>query len=338
MSFLRVVKRYLLSFTPNFKMALMLWPVLSAVLTIPILAYLYHKRGRLHLMQVVESYLAVLYLLGLVCFTLYPLPQGPTGLGFTYGVPWQTDPLRFVKDFRAYGWHSVPQLAFNVAFFMPLGFIAGRLFRLGFFGSTLLGLCASLLIETAQGTGVFGMYAYPYRCADVNDLMTNTLGAMLGWVCDAVFSVAVPHGELAKPGEYTYKPSVIRRFVAFALDAVFVFAAALGISLLVTFGFGMAGNTESFQGIFLSDAFGWSVLGVFVLFEGLIPWLDDGKTIGGSIVRMSFETKRRSTGRRAVYYLVRLLVLGFVCLAFPPALLVLGAFCLVAGKEPYDFI
>ena len=49
-------------------------------------AYLYHRDGRLRFGTFVGAYLTVLYVCGLGCFTLYPLPQGDAGLGITYGV------------------------------------------------------------------------------------------------------------------------------------------------------------------------------------------------------------------------------------------------------------
>lgn len=68
------VQHFLSSYEGNLKIAFTLWPVASFLLTLPILAYLYHRDGRLRLTTFGATYLAVLYGLGLVCFTLYPLP------------------------------------------------------------------------------------------------------------------------------------------------------------------------------------------------------------------------------------------------------------------------
>ncbi len=59
------------------------------------------------------------------------------------------------------------------------------------------GLAASLLIEVSQLTGLFGIYPYAYRCCDVDDVITNTLGAALGWVCAWLLGRVVPPGQLA---------------------------------------------------------------------------------------------------------------------------------------------
>lgn len=63
----------------------------------------------------------------------------------------------------------------NVLLFMPLGFflpVLWKTFR-SFWRTTLFGLCTSLLIEVLQ--------LFTFRATDVNDLMTNTLGTVLGW-------------------------------------------------------------------------------------------------------------------------------------------------------------
>ena len=185
---MNLIRRFLAGYTDNFLLALMLWPLASLLLTLPILAWLYHRDGRLRFGSAVSTYLAVLYVLGLGCFTLYPLPSGDSGLGITYGVPWQLDPLAFVGDFAREGVSTLPQIAFNVVLFMPLGFIAGRFLRWGFWKSVIVGLLASLCIEAAQGTGLFGIYPYAFRTADVDDLIYNTSGAALGWACAAALA------------------------------------------------------------------------------------------------------------------------------------------------------
>lgn len=140
---MNAVKHFLGNYSDNFAAALVLWPVLSFMFTLPILAYLYHRDGRLRFGTFVGAYLTVLYVCGLGCFTLYPLPQGDAGLGITYGVAPNFNPMNFMNDIAKDGLKAVFQLAFNVVFFMPLGFIAGRLLRLRLLPSVLLGLAAS---------------------------------------------------------------------------------------------------------------------------------------------------------------------------------------------------
>ena len=334
-----LIERFLGSYSDNFLLALVLWPFASAACTLPILAYLYHRDGRLRFVSVVSTYLTVLYVLGLGCFTLYPLPSGDEGLGITYGVPWQLNPLAPLGDFMREGISVIPQIAFNVVFFVPLGFIAARLFRCGFWKTLAAGLITSFVIETAQGTGLFGIYPYAYRTADVNDLMYNTAGAALGWWAAALLARVLPPGTLAEEDEVTHEPGFIRRCVAFWIDTTLVGIIASTVAGALTL---LSNNVPGLA--WLSTLFEegrlalWISAIAFVLVEGVLPWFHEGSTPGGGFVRMSCETRERTGARRVVFYAVRLAVLAAAFVYFPFAWPVLGLFYLVACRMPYDFL
>ena len=329
------IARFLSGYTENFLVAVALWPLASAALTLPILAWLYHRDGRLRFGSAVSTYLAVLYVLGLGCFTLYPLPNGNSGLGITYGVPWQLDPLAFVGDFRREGVGVLPQIVFNVVLFMPFGFIAGRLLRWGFWRSVAVGLLVSFCVEAAQGTGLFGIYPYAYRTADVDDLIYNTSGAALGWACSAALARVLPPGALAEEGEVTHEPGLVRRCVAFWLDTLLttlVSTVIAGIVILVLHN--VPGGER-----WVDEPWAlWAECLAFVLVELVRPALHGGSTPGGAFVRMSCETRERTGARRAVFYLARLVVLGGAYLFVPLAWPALVLFYLIARRMPYDFI
>ncbi len=276
----------------------------------------------------------MLYVLGLGCFTLYPLPSGDSGLGITYGVPWQLNPLAFVGDFAREGVSTLPQIAFNVVLFMPLGFIAGRLLRWGFWRSVLVGFLASLLIEVAQGTGLFGIYPYAYRTADVDDLIYNTLEAVLGWLAASALARVLPPGALAEEGEVTHTPGFVRRCVAFWLDILLVTLVSLvgggAIGLVLT----MLGTSEGVR----SHAMDLVLYAAFLWVELVAPWRHAGSTPGGAFVRMSCETREREGARRAVFYVLRVVVLGAAYFFFPILWPVFALFFLFARRMPYDFV
>ena len=332
---MNLIRHFLAGYTENFLLALALWPLASAALTLPILAWLYHRDGRLRFGSAVSTYLAVLYVLGLGCFTLWPLPSGGSGPGITYGIPWQLDPLAFVGDFLREGVSTLPQIAFNVALFMPLGFIAGRLLRWGLGRSVVVGLLASLVIEAAQGTGLFGIYPYAYRTADVDDLIYNTAGAALGWACAAALARVLPPGALAEEGEVTHAPDLVRRCVALWLDtllATLVSLVAVGAIALVLFN---VPGTERLREV--PWAIGVEAL-AFLWIELVVPWRHGGSTPGGAFVRMSCETRERTGTRRTAFYVARALVLGGAYLFYPLAWPALVLFYLFARRMPYDFI
>lgn len=77
--------------------------------------------------------------------------------------------------------------ALNMVMFVPLGIFARLLWKRGAVGTALLGFAYSLLLETTQLTANWGTAPFQYRVFDVDDLMTNTTGALLGWVAAALF-------------------------------------------------------------------------------------------------------------------------------------------------------
>lgn len=334
------IRTFLANYSGNFQITLMLWPMVSAILTLPILAYLYHRDGCLRAGSVLTTYLAVLYLLGLGCFTLWPLPSGETGLGITYGVAANFDPLAFVGDIAKDGWKAVFQLLFNVVLFLPLGFIAGRFLRMRLVPTLLLSLAVSGLIETAQYTGLFGIYPYAYRCCDVDDLATNVLGGVLGWLLASAFGRVVP--QKLEAVKITKHPGIVRRSVALWIDLTLVALMNGLFWLIVSLPFYLAGVELTLPGASTEQTQQW--LGdatfalLFLVVEVVIPWRHSGSTPGGSFVRMTCESHVRPSGSRAAFYAVRTATIAL--LLWIPWLMipVLGIFYLIKRKMPCDLV
>lgn len=98
--------------------------------------------------------------------------------------------IRFDPNFNlvpfAYMFSDFRNSLLNVLLFVPLGFFLPVLWKnfKNFFWASLFGLCMSLIIELLQ--------IFTFRATDVNDLMTNTLGTILGWVIGRGFLEAFP--------------------------------------------------------------------------------------------------------------------------------------------------
>lgn len=82
------------------------------------------------------------------------------------------------------------QMAQNVLLFVPFGIFARLLWRRGVVGTLALGFACSLLIEVTQLTANWGTALFQYRIFDVDDLITNTTGALLGWTAGALYVAA----------------------------------------------------------------------------------------------------------------------------------------------------
>lgn len=340
------VTGFLSNYSGNIKAALALWPAFSLLLTLPILAYLYHRDGRLRLSSVAIVYLAVLYLLGIGCFTLWPLPDGTSGPGITYGVEPNFNLLGFVGNIQEDGLRAIFELLFNVVFFTPLGFIAGRMLRLKLLPTLLLSFAVSLLVETAQLTGLFGTYPYAYRCFDVDDLVTNTLGGVIGWLAAAALGKALPDAPRAV--EVERHPGFVRRCVALWIDLMLVVVGTTALWSVVIGAQLFAAALSLPEALRIIDPDATSELAaralllaapaLFLVLEAVVPWFNGGRTPGGSFTHMTCESHSRTTGWRLVFYAARVLTLAALIVALPLALPVLAIFYAVARRMPYDYV
>ena len=334
--------RFLSSYSESFAAAVAAWPFASFALTLPILAILYRRDGRIRPLSAAGAYVSVLYLLGLVCFTLYPLPEGDSGPGITYGLDPIWNPLHFVGDIAADGAPAVAQLVANVALFVPFGFIAGRGMRLGAPASVALGFLASLGIELAQLTGLFGVYPYAYRTFETTDLATNTLGALCGWLLARASLRVLPDPGRLAPAAVTASPGIVRRAVAFCIDMALAAAASAiaGSGLLLAL-YALGGPPASAASLPALALLGTAAV---LAVEVAVPWRRGGRTPGGAFVRMTCETRERQGARRVAFYAARAFVI-LCAVGLPgiePRLTLVPLACLVfylfKRKMPYDLI
>lgn len=342
MGLMGVLGSFLSSFSGSFKAAMILWPFLSFLFTMPILAFLYHRDGRLRFSQALAAYCSVLYLAGLACFTLYPLPSGESGPGITYGIPPQLNPFNFILDIMKDGWKALFQTVFNVVLFMPLGFIAHRFLQMRLLPTIILSLITTCLIETAQITGLFGIYPYAYRTFEVDDIIFNTLGGVLGWFCAKLFNKALPQALISTP-EITHNPGFIRRIVSLWIDFTLIAFITFGpwiffelvSELLFDQAFSLLGmNTVQTESVLTVGCFTLAFCGIELVF----PWIKGGSTPGGLIVRMSFETKERTGWKRVLFYGVRGVFLASLFVLPQIIILLTIVFYPIAHKMPYDYL
>lgn len=211
-------------------------------LLVPALVLQYRRFGRPSLLRLLGTAAACVYTVGLIAFTLFPLPTVADACGARTGAILQPIPLHFLVDIAdeaaATSWSAamtsfaVMQVVLNVVLFVPLGALLRRLAgrRLG--TAVLIGLAVSLAIEATQYTGIWGIYPCGFRVADVDDLIANTLGAwagaviaprLLGWMPQARALVA--HRPPAVTGP--------RRLLGMLLDWLLIGAVEISLLLAV---------------------------------------------------------------------------------------------------------
>ena len=163
---------------------------LAIVLFVPFVWLNYRSDGRLTPGRTLLWVAFLVYAMALWTYTLLPLPD-PAHIACRSP---QTRPLQFIDDIRSYDTPTralvtnpvVLQVALNVVFFMPLGLFLRWLWGRGILWTAAVGFAVSLFIEATQYTGVWGIYSCAYRFFDVDDLLSNTSGAVMGAVLAAV--------------------------------------------------------------------------------------------------------------------------------------------------------
>ena len=154
----------------------------------------------------------ILYLAGLLIFTLLPLPSDPVAACAAI-IHWDNFmPLgsfvavadQFREGERLRGTLYALSILLNIALFVPLGALAETTWRIRRMrrapegapadGSRLarsiphrrvlawvaIGCVVSCLIELTQYTGLFGVVPCTYRVVDIDDVIMNTLGTYAG--------------------------------------------------------------------------------------------------------------------------------------------------------------
>lgn len=279
----------------------MVGPVLPAVIAIvtgvavgtalfvPFVALSYRRRGRLSAGRLLLWSAALVYFWALWAYTLLPLPSGAE----LQCVGTNLDVLEFVGTLRDAAGRpgrlltdpAVLQLALNVVLFVPLGFFVRVLGGRGTVAALLTGLGTSLLIELTQLTGVWGVYSCAYRVFDVDDLLTNTVGAVIG----SVLALAVPprHRGMARAVDAGQPRAVTRgrRALVMVCDWLGFTVVVFGTGVLVQLLLSVTGNESLMDDGRIASAVG----AVLALLVWLVAVLATGRTIGDLAVELRYH-------------------------------------------------
>lgn len=202
-------------------LAVLVGTFVAVVLFVPFVVVSYRRRGGAGVWWVLGWVLMAVYLAGLVAYTLLPLPSAGYRCRAVQLVP--LDDLR-----RLLAAHPSPgallrsmtvwQLALNLLLFAPLGALLRVRHRRGVLVAGGVGLAVSLLIELTQLTGVWGVYPCAYRVFDVDDLLANTAGAVLGSLLALPFARRGERADAGAPAPVT----ALRRAMAAISDGMLV--------------------------------------------------------------------------------------------------------------------
>lgn len=215
-----------------------------------------------------------------------------------------TDPSTWIPTLKC---ADVYEAFFNLLLTVPLGLFVRYFFRCRWWQALLIGFGMTLFYETSQLTGLWGIYAHPYRLFDVDDLIVNTLGAMVGfWIADPLTRHLPDIDELNEESmvESATYTTFTRRLLAFAFDLVPVAAVFAAIALLAP------GLLENPTALLIAATV---TTGIFFM---LVPVITDGATLGDKVLELRIV---RPDGSRASRWqcALRYLLLFWVFLLIP---------------------
>lgn len=269
------------------KLSFLIFPVIACFITMPYVIWMYRKYGSINFTKAIIVYSFILYLE--CCFFLVNLPLPKIDSVHTRYIDMMNlQPFKFVLDFmkesplrildkttyvRAlkHGTFYVP--AFNVLMLIPFGIYLRYYFKCSLKKTIALTALLSLIFELIQLSGLFFIYSGPYRLCDIDDIIQNTLGGIIGYYIGGIASLILPKREKLDEAALKKGKEVpgLRRILAFLIDIFIINIVNAILKVILPFSFVI----------------------IFILYFTIIPiW--KGNTIGSKILKFHFEIENNN--------------------------------------------
>lgn len=301
--------------------AAILFPILAVLFTIPYIAWNYHKYGSVLSLRILIVYSFILYMLCAYCLVILPLPTGEAAANLS-GHQAQLVPLTFLGDIAresdavlsqprtwltVFNSNAFLTTLFNLFLTMPFGMYLRYYFRCGWKRTLVYSLLLSLFFELTQLSGLYFIYSGSYRLFDVDDLIVNTCGSMIGFVLARIAMRFLPSREELDRESFVRgrRVSLLRRIVAFIYDVIAYAVLFIVVFLIWTANFG----TMSV----------WVYALIWLAYFALCPIVLRGQTIGHRLAKLRIVS---SGGGSAYWYQYALrYTLLFILLVIAPVVL-----------------
>ncbi len=229
------------SYIDVIKIAVACFPLIALLISLPFMVIQYHKYGSISFWKACIVYTFILYLTCAYFLVIMPLPKISEVAAMT-SPRTQLIPFKFVSDFFTHTslnpldvqtyWPALTQSycfvpIYNILLLLPFGIYLRYYFKCDFKTTVLWTFLLSLFFELTQLSGLCFIYPRGYRLFDVDDLILNTAGGMLGYVVAGALIKVLPKREQidASAKERGKTVSGVRRSLAFLLDLVICLAA-----------------------------------------------------------------------------------------------------------------
>ncbi len=276
------------------KYALLIFPFLAILITIPYILKQYHKYGSIHKLRVLIVYSFVLYLLNVFFLVIMPLPSRSAVANLSMA-KYQWKLFNSLTDL----WYtiklnslSIGQIiknpifyttAYNILLTVPLGIYLRYYFKCSLSKTIFLAFSLSLFLEVTQLTGIFFIYPRNYRLFDVDDLFFNTLGSLFGYLLAPIVMKILPSRDEIDNTAYEMgkEVSFLRRVMAFFIDALAFFSIFIIIYITKIQRVSNFLNHLQVRYLFLI---------IYSLYYLFLPCLFKGKSLGKALVSTKITT------------------------------------------------
>lgn len=285
--------------------AIFIFPILAAFITIPYIIKQYRTYGSILPLRIAIVYTFIFYLL--CCYFLVTLPFPPIEEVAKYTTPtMQLIPFESLREFSvqtslvwsdpltylsALNEPSMFTILFNIFMVVPFGIYLRYYFRFNWKKTLGLSFLLSLSFELLQLSALFGYYPRPYRLFDVDDLITNSLGGMLGFAITPLLTHFLPTRSQLDKKSYTngLKVSSTRRVFAVFID-MFIVLMTCFCAIFLLLSAHITITNERLYFIY--------VLAIIFYFF-FVPLVAGGRTFGKATVRIKLQ---QINGNRVTWY------------------------------------
>ena len=281
-----------MSYFISIQTAFIIFPVIAFLITLPYMLIEYRKYGSVHKLRTIIIYSYILYLINIYFLVILPLPSTQSVhisrwnminyIPFTFVMDFMkrsplilNDPSSYLETIKHPTFY-IP--IFNILMTIPFGMYLRYYFKCNFKQTLFYSFLLSLFFELTQFTGLYFIYPSPYRFCDIDDIIQNTFGGILGYALFGLIRNILPSRDEIDEASFEKGKIVsgIRRVLAFQIDVMI----CTFLSLI----------------LFMITHFKYCFYFVFFISFSIIPIIQDGKTLGSSFLRykITFEKNKNS--------------------------------------------
>lgn len=302
--------------------AAIVFGIVAVAIWIPWLIYTYRKYGYLPLSVLVISFSFIFYSLAAFFLVILPLPatRDTCAMQAPNTQHYSLVPFKFIEDTLKGNWLDIKnpatyvllfkqpafyQTFFNFLLLLPLGvYLRYYLVEKAYWWkATIVLFCTTLFFEITQLTGIYGIYNCAYRLFDVDDLMMNTFGGVIGYfIAPAVLAVFPSKKTIEERAAYLVEKDEVKPMSVLLAILIDLFLVDLSRQWIMVFT--KHNEVTSFIVTTL----------ILIVFLVLIPIIWNGRTLGTAVMRFRYSSKlsKKTTISRLIKRFIAIYVAYFV--------------------------